>query len=532
MCVRCVCVYMRTISVCVYVHHQCVRDECVYFITLVCCVCVCVYVCMYIQRTYMYDSASCYTFSILCLYSYFLHSISDPNKHGLPLFNLSQDVKAHIDFQENMTENQVKLERVIRRTYAEYGLSRYPITEGVCSLFKAKLWRMGRLAKVGSIKRKTILDGWKESTWEIQIIAAEVNIELLRLKEVCEQDLLAEKQTRLRLEDNLTASQNSLSKEKSERQQVLSELTSTKCELNRVEKMNEQLTKSNKRLSSEVVAQGNPKKRKRSDITTVSRQQQWLRRKLQSDIQQSLLFLEDEGASATSVTLVHTESRHTEVINLQSNASPNSPEQVEADNQMKMVLYVKERFGLSNSAYHEMSMVCRELPRSWKLKDLTAKMNSKWNIEPCPGNDGVQQSLESRLKERVSHLLQEGKIKSGDTLQVKFSGDGTKVCRKLNVINFTFTLLNEGEIAMSPKGNHTIAIINSTESYEVLAATLSTLRDEVKKMTAVEVDGHTFCIEYFLCSDWKFLAIVCGIESATATYACLYLVQVPITREI
>ena len=70
--------------------------------------------------------------------------------------------------------------------------------------------------KVGSIKRKTILDGWKESTWEIQIVAAEVNIELLRLKEVCEQHLLTETQTRLRLEDNLTASQNSLTKEISE----------------------------------------------------------------------------------------------------------------------------------------------------------------------------------------------------------------------------------------------------------------------------------------------------------------------------
>ena len=252
--------------------------------------------------------------------------------------------------------------------------------------------------------------------------------------------------------------------------------------------MYEQLTKSTKQLSSEVVAQGNQKKRRRSDITTVSR-----RKQLQSDIQQSLLFLEDEGASATSVTLVHT--------------SPNSPEQVEADNQMKMVLYVKERFGLSSSAYHEMSMVCRELPLSWKLKNLTAKMNTKWNIEPYLGNDGVQQSLESRLKECVSHLLQEGKMKSGNTLQVKLSGDGTKVCRKLNVINFIFTLLNEGEIAMSPKGNHTIAIINSTESYEVLATTLSTLRDKVKRITAVEVDGHTFCIEYFLCSDWPLFAV-------------------------
>ena len=188
---------------------------------------------------------------------------------------------------------------------------------------------------------------------------------------------------------------------------------------------------------------------------------------------------------------------------------------------MNMVLYVKERFGLSNSAYHELSMVCQDLPRSWKLKDLTKKMNSKWDIKPCPGNDGVQQFLESRLKERVSHLLQEGKVKSGDTLQVKLSGDGTKVCRKLN-INFAFTLLNEGEIAMSPKGNHTIAIINSTESYDVLATTLSDICDEVKRLTTVEVDNHTFCIEYFLCSDWKFLAIICGIESATATYACIW----------
>ena len=402
-----------------------------------------------------------------------------------------------------MTENQVKLERVIRRTFAEYGLSRYPITENVRSLFKAKLWRMGqRLAKVGSIKRKSIFDGWKGSTWEIQVEAAEIIIELMRSKEICEQQLSVEKQKRIRLESDIQASQQSLSKEMSERQQVLSELTSTKDELKRVEKVNEQLTKSNKRLSSEVVAQGNPKKRRRSDITTVSRQQQWFRRKqIQSDIQQSLLFLKDEGACATSVTLVHTESRHTEIINLQPNTLPTSPEQDEVDNHMNMVLYVKKRFGLSNSAYHELSMVCQDLPRSWKLKDLTKKINSKWDIKPCPGNDGVQQSLESRLKERVSHLLQEGKVKSGDTLQVKLSGDGTKVCRKLNVINFAFTLLNEGEIAMSPKGNHTIAIINSTESYDVLATTLSDICDEVKRLTTLEVDDHTFCIEYFLCSD-------------------------------
>lgn len=107
-------------------------------------------------------------------------------------------------------------------------------------------------------------------------------------------------------------------------------------------------------------------------------------------------------------------------------------------------------------------------------------------------------------------------------MQVKLSGDGTKVYRKLNVINFAFTLLNEGAVAMSPKGNHTIANINSTESYEVLVTTLSDICDEVKKLTSVEVSGYNFSIEYFLCSDWKFLVIICGIESATATYACVW----------
>ena len=106
-----------------------------------------------------------------------------------------------------MTENQVKLERVIQRTFAEYGLSRFPITGGVRSLYKTKLWRMGqRLANVGSIKRKTIIDSWKESTWEIKIDAAEVNVELLRSKELCEQQLSVEKQKQIRLEGDLQVS--------------------------------------------------------------------------------------------------------------------------------------------------------------------------------------------------------------------------------------------------------------------------------------------------------------------------------------
>ena len=98
-----------------------------------------------------------------------------------------------------------------------------------------------RLAKVGSIKRKSILDSWKVSTWEIHVDAAAVNIELIRSKQICEQQLSEEKQKRMRVENDLRASQQSLSKETCERQQVLRELKSTKNKLKQVEKANEQL---------------------------------------------------------------------------------------------------------------------------------------------------------------------------------------------------------------------------------------------------------------------------------------------------
>ena len=80
------------------------------------------------------------------------------------------------------------------------------------------------------------------------------------------------------------------------------------------------------------------------------------------------------------------------------------------------------------------SMVCKALPHSWKLKQLAKCINSKHEIKPCPNYIGVQQSLQCKLKARVLHLLENEKIRVTDVLQVKLSGDGTKICRKLTLL--------------------------------------------------------------------------------------------------
>ena len=53
-------------------------------------------------------------------------------------------------------------------------------------------------------------------------------------------------------------------------------------------------------------------------------------------------------------------------------------------------------------------------------------------------------------------------------LRVKLTGDGTKIGRKLHVVTFAFTLLEEGSKAYGPTGNHCIAIVKEPEEYEAV----------------------------------------------------------------
>lgn len=121
----------------------------------------------------------------------------------------------------------------------------------------------------------------------------------------------------------------------------------------------------------------------------MSHQQQWSRKKqIHTDVSQALLLLEDEGVCALHVTLVYEQTDTTEILNLHSgmytklhkiNSSTND------DDDLDLALYVKDRFGLSDAAYHELSMVCDKLPCSWKLKHLAKCINSKHQIKPCWG---------------------------------------------------------------------------------------------------------------------------------------------------
>ena len=68
--------------------------------------------------------------------------------------------------------------------------------------------------------------------------------------------------------------------------------------------------------------------------------------------------------------------------------------------------------------------------------------------------------------------------------------------RNLHRINFTFTLLNEGPLAQSANGNHTIAIFQVPEKYAALSEALTDIAREASELQTIRarIMWNTFLV--------------------------------------
>ena len=107
------------------------------------------------------------------------------------------------------------------------------------------------------------------------------------------------------------------------------------------------------------------------------------------------------------------------------------------------------------------------------------------------------------------------------TIRVKPTGDGTRIAQGYNIVNFAFTILEEGH-AQSALGNHVIAILKIGESYEELLVGLKDICEEAKDIEVISIKQKVYTIIWFLGGDWKFLSTICGLDSATAEHVCIW----------
>ena len=107
-------------------------------------------------------------------------------------------------------------------------------------------------------------------------------------------------------------------------------------------------------------------------------------------------------------------------------------------------------------------------------------------------------SEDERLERRIEHLAKtDDKYSKTQCLKVKITGDDTSISCSIHLVVIAFTLVENEPQPNSPKGNHVIALINTTEDYENLLEALDDITSEVKNLNSVVVNGVSHNVEFF-----------------------------------
>ena len=105
-----------------------------------------------------------------------------------------------------------------------------------------------------------------------------------------------------------------------------------------------------------------------------------------------------------------------------------------------MWIYIKDRFNISNEAWHELATKTKQMPNNYKIEKKLKELNAKWNLQPTPGQaERVQLSFRESLEEQEIRLQGKRVFNMNIKIKVKISGDGTNIGKRLKIVNVTYT---------------------------------------------------------------------------------------------
>ncbi|XP_033730336.1 uncharacterized protein LOC117319683 isoform X1 [Pecten maximus] len=262
--------------------------------------------------------------------------------------------------------------------------------------------------------------------------------------------------------------------------------------------------------------------RKRKSMQECSSSYQMkMKKKDNEKCKNALENLELNGCKPVSVTVLR--NGREEVIKL-FQADEDDIENVDETklDSINALLYILDTFNVSQEAYHELSSLFKSMPRAHNIAEYIRSLNKDFKIINTPDGLGVQQSLKQRLVDVVSQLLLENSdLIPDNNLKVKISGDGTRVGKRLHVVNFAFNIVNEGS---AHQICYPLCIIQTKEKYAELNIALNDLQQDVAEFqgSKLKVGDREFTVNIYLGGDYKFLLVAVGISSVAATHSCIY----------
>ena len=203
------------------------------------------------------------------------------------------------------------------------------------------------------------------------------------------------------------------------------------------------------------------------------------------------------------------------------------------DADVNKLLYHKDKFSISDKAYNDLKSKCGlDVPSLYHIRTRRNEIDNIYEL--IENNKGVFVSAKAKIRNRVEAFFQR-KYQMSDPesfknpdftdeiLHIRLAADGTNIGRNLKLLNFTFTILNEGPRSRTANGNYTLGIYElEMENYDNLLICFAELVEEIGNLKEMKIGEHTISLVFYYSGDWKMLAQCLGIQSANSKYPCVW----------
>ena len=93
----------------------------------------------------------------------------------------------------------------------------------------------------------------------------------------------------------------------------------------------------------------------------------------------------------------------------------------------------------------------------------------------------MRQFTLGQLNKTINYLGKADQFfKYNKNIRIKLTGNGTSISHSMHCVVIAFSIIREGTNPNSPGGNHTVAILNTTEDHDYLAESLKEVTGEIK----------------------------------------------------
>ncbi|XP_066913541.1 uncharacterized protein [Clytia hemisphaerica] len=186
----------------------------------------------------------------------------------------------------------------------------------------------------------------------------------------------------------------------------------------------------------------------------------------------------------------------------------------------KAISYVLDRHTVSLKAYHELTQLAGELPRTHRVEKRLREIGDTFEIQRTEGKIiGAQCSLKDELE-------RDARIRCAEkSVMLKVSGDGTKLTRKSNLVVLSYSVIESTGSQLKSSGNNAIGVGMGSESYECVKESFADVIKDINDMAInpkITVDGKELDVNLIIGGDYKFLLMLLGMKAATSSNACIY----------